>query len=236
VSFLHQVAVWFNDPANWQGSHGVAHRVTEHMALALGALLIACLVAIPGGVLLGRSRRKGSVAVNIANIGRAIPSFAIIALGVIWIGIGYKPALIALVLLAIPPIFTLSFTAIRQVDPATVEAARGMGMTEGRLLRKVQLPIALPLMLDGVRLSSAAVIATATLAALVGWGGLGRYIVDGFAVRDFVQVFAGVVLVALLVITSEVIFTMLLRFGVSPGLRRRSTRGRRGRRDPNPHS
>ena len=158
---------------------------------------------MPAGLLLGRSRRKGSVAINVANIGRAIPSFAILVLGVIWLGLGNRPALIALVLLAVPPIFMLTFTAVRQVDPATVEAARGMGMTEPRVLRTVQLPIALPLILNGIRLSSAAVIATATLAALVGGGGLGRYVVDGFAVRDFVEVFAGVVLVALLVITSR---------------------------------
>ena len=231
MNFLHEVFVWFNDPLNWQGTNGIAHRLLEHLALALAALVIACVIAVPAGLLLGRSRRKGSVAVNVANVGRAIPSFAILALGVIWIGIGYRPALIALVLLALPPIFVFTFTAVRQVDPATVEAARGMGMTEASVLRKVQLPIALPLMLDGIRLSAAAVIATTTLAALVGWGGLGRYIVDGFAVRDFVQVFAGVVLVALLVITSELIFTLLLRFCVSPGLRRpgatRSSRARR---------
>jgi osmoprotectant transport system permease protein len=231
VNFLHEVFVWFNDPLNWQGTHGVVHRVIEHVALSLGALAIACLIGVPAGLLLGRSRRKGSVAVNVANVGRAIPSFAIIALGVIWIGIGYRPALIALVLLALPPIFVFTFTAVRQVDPATVEAARGMGMTESSVLRKVQVPIALPLMLDGIRLSAAAVIATATLAALVGWGGLGRYIVDGFAVRDFVQVFAGVVLVATLVIISELVFTLLLRVVVSPGIRRG---GRAPRARPSP--
>lgn len=230
VNFLHEVFVWFNDPLNWQGSNGIPHRVLEHVALALSALTIACLIAVPAGLLLGRSRRKGSVAINVANVGRAIPSFAILALGVIWIGIGYRPALIALVLLAVPPIFVLTFTAVREVDPATVEAARGMGMTEAAVLRKVQVPNAMPLMLDGIRLSSAAIIATATLAALVGWGGLGRYIVDGFAVRDFVEVFAGVVLVAALVITSEIIFTLLLRFAVSPGIRRRKAPTRREQR------
>jgi len=220
MSFVNDVYVWFNDPLNWQGTSGIAHRVLEHVALSLAALLLACLIGVPAGLLLGWSRRKGSVAINVANVGRAIPSFAILALGVIWIGIGYRPALIALVLLALPPIFVFTFTGVRQVDPATVEAARGMGMTDATVLRKVQVPLALPLMLDGIRLSAAAVIATATLAALVGWGGLGRYIVDGFAVRDFVEVFAGVLLVAGLVIISELIFTLLLRVTVSPGIRR----------------
>jgi osmoprotectant transport system permease protein len=225
VSFLQDVLVWFNDPLNWRGSDGVPTRVLEHLVLTLSALAIACLIALPAGIALGRSRRKGSVAINIANIGRAIPSFAVIALGVIWLGIGFRPALIAMVLLAVPPIFTLTFTAVREVDPATIDAARGMGMTEGRLLRRVQLPIARPLMLNGIRLSTAAIIATATLAALVGWGGLGRYIVDGFSTRDFVEVFVGVVLVAGLVLLSEGLFALLLRFAVSPGLRTRRPDG-----------
>jgi osmoprotectant transport system permease protein len=225
VNFLRDVLVWFNDPLNWRGVDGVPNRVFEHLVLTLSALAIACLIALPAGIALGRSRRKGSIAINIANIGRAIPSFAVIALGVIWLGIGFRPALIAMVLLAVPPIFTLTFTAVREVDQATVDAARGMGMTEARLLRRVQLPIARPLMLNGIRLSTAAIIATATLAALVGWGGLGRYIVDGFSTRDFVEVFVGVVLVAGLVLLSEGIFALLLRFSVSPGLR---TRGRPG--------
>jgi osmoprotectant transport system permease protein len=225
MSFLKDVLVWFNDPLNWRGADGVPNRVFEHLVLTLTSLAIACLVALPAGIALGRSRRKGSVAINLANIGRAIPSFAVIALGVIWLGIGFRPALIAMVLLAVPPIFTLTFTAVREVDPATVDAARGMGMTEGRLLRRVQLPIARPLMLNGIRLSTAAVIATATLAALVGWGGLGRYIVDGFSTRDFVEVFVGVVLVAALVLLSEGLFALLLRVTVSPGLRTRARPG-----------
>ena len=229
MTFLQDLFVWFNDPLNWRGVNGVPNRVFEHLVLTLSALAISCLIALPAGVLLGRSRRKGSIAINVANIGRAIPSFAVIALGVIWLGIGFRPALIAMVLLAVPPIFTLTFTAVREVDAATVDAARGMGMTEGRLLRRVQLPIARPLMLSGIRLSTAAIIATATLAALVGWGGLGRYIVDGFSTRDFVEVSVGVILVAALVLLSEGIFALLLRFTVSPGISGRTRRRRPAR-------
>ncbi len=236
VSFLHKVFVWFNDPANWQGDNGILNRLQEHLILSVGALVIACAIAVPTGVLLGRSRRKGSVAVNLANVGRAIPSFAVIALGVIWLRIGATPTLIALVVLAIPPVFTFCFTAIRQVDGATVDAARGMGMPEARLLRHVQLPMARPLMLQGIRLSSSAILATATLAALVGWGGLGRYIVDGFSVRDYVEVTAGVILVAALVILNEIIFALVIRFTTSPGLRLQQSSGRtrrsRARRGP----
>jgi osmoprotectant transport system permease protein len=233
VSFLNDVFVWFNDPLNWHGPKGIPSRVLEHLVLSLAALLIASAIAVPGGALLGRSRYRGATLINLANIGRAIPSFAVIVVGVIWIGLGDTPVLIALVMLALPPIFVFSFTAVRQVDPATIESARGMGMTEPRLLRKVQLPVARPLIINGMRLSSAAVIATATLSALVGGGGLGRYVVDGFSVRDYRVVFAGTLLIVGLVVLSELFFAALARFTVSPGLRATSRRpGARRRAAP----
>jgi osmoprotectant transport system permease protein len=211
VSGLHHLLVWFNDPANWRGANGVPTRVGEHLWLWAWSMLISIAIGVPGGLLLGRSRRSGVVTLNVANIGRAIPSFAVIVVGVISFGLGNTPVVIALVLLAVPPIFTFTFTAVRQVDPATVESARGMGMTEGRILRSVQIPLSLPLILNGIRLSSAAVIATAPLAALVGSGGLGRYVIDGFAVRNFSEVGAGVVLVVALVILNELLFAGLVR-------------------------
>jgi len=221
VSFLHELLVWLNDPANWRGPGGLVPRTVEHLVLSLGSLLVAAAVAVPAGALLGRSRLRGTALVNVANIGRAVPSFAVLVLGVIWLGLGSTPTVITLVLLALPPVFVLTFTAVRQVDPAIVDSARGMGMTEGRVLRKVQLPVARPLILDGLRLASAAVIATATMSALIGGGGLGRLIIDGFSVRDFREVVA-----------SEAVFSTLARVAVSPGLRpgRRTGRRRRGGR------
>lgn len=224
MSSVDGVFVWLNDPLNWQGPDGVPNRVLEHVLLSFAAMAVACTVAIPSGALLGRSRRSGAVLVNVANIGRAIPSFAVLVLGVIWLGLGVRPTLVALVLLAVPPMFVLTFTAVRQVDRAVVDSARGMGMAEGRVLRSVQLPVALPLILDGVRLSSSAVIATATLSAYVGGGTLGRLVKDGFAVRDFAEVAAGTLLVVVLVLVNEVTFALLTRFAVSKGLRRRTTR------------
>jgi osmoprotectant transport system permease protein len=211
MNALHQLFVWFNDPANWQGTNGVPARVLEHLILWAWTMSIACLIAVPGGLLLGRSRRSGTATINMANIGRAIPSFAVIVIGVVWFGIGNVPVVLALVLLAIPPIFTFTFTGVREVDAATVESARGMGMTEARILRSVQVPLALPLILNGIRLSSTAVIATAPLAAIVAGGGLGRYIVDGFAIRDFAEVGAGVTLVVGLVLLNELGFSVLMR-------------------------
>jgi osmoprotectant transport system permease protein len=224
MSFLHEVLVWFNDPLNWRGPDGVPHRLAEHLALVLVALALATVVAVPAGAGVGHRRRGGALAANIANVGRAVPSIAVLVVGVIWLGGDYAPALLTLTLLALPPIFTLTFTAVRGVDPAVVDAARGMGVGGGFLLRRVELPVAWPLILAGLRLSTAAVVATATIAALPGGGGLGRYIVHGFAVRDYAEVFAGTTLVVLLVVAGEAVFTALGRWTVSPGLRARRRR------------
>jgi len=223
VNGLHHLLVWFNDPANWHGYNGVPQRVLEHVVLWAKAMTLATLLAVPVGLLLGRSRRSGVLTSNVANIGRAIPSFAILVLGVVWFGLSDVPVVVALVLLAIPPMFTFTFTAIRGVDRATVESARGMGMTETRVLRSVQIPLASPLILNGIRLSSAAVIATVPLAALIGGGGLGRYVVDGFSVRDFAEVGAGVVLVVALVLLNEALFAGVIAL-VTPGPRTRRRR------------
>jgi osmoprotectant transport system permease protein len=223
MSGLHHLLTWFNDPANWHGTNGVPNRVIEHLVLWAKAMVIAVAIAVPGGLLLGRSRRSGAITVNVANIGRSIPSFAVLVVGVIWFGLSDTPAVIALVLLAIPPIFTFTFTGVRQVDRGVVESARGMGMTEVRLLRSVQVPLASPLILNGIRLSSAAVLATAPLAALIAGGGLGRYVVDGFAVQDYAEVGAGVVLVVALVLLNEVLFAALIAW-TTPGPRSRARR------------
>ena len=222
MSGLQHLLDWFNNPATWRGTTGVPHRVVEHLSLWAWSMVIATAIGVVGGLLLGRSKRSGVVTINVANIGRAIPSFAVIVLGVIWLGLGNTPVIVALVLLAVPPIFTFTFTGVRQVDAATVDAARGMGMTEARILRTVQVPLALPLILNGIRLSSSAVLATAPLAAVVASGGLGRYVIDGFAVQDYAQVGAGVTLVVALVVINEAVFAGLTRATSGRTRRRRS--------------
>jgi len=186
---------------------------------------VAVAVAVPLGVLLGHSGRGGLLAVSVVNIGRAIPSFAVIALALpfsirMGLGIGFWPTFLALVLLALPPIFTNSFTAVRSVAAEVVEAARGMGMREREVLLGIELPLGAPLILTGVRVASVQVVATATLGALVGWGGLGRYIIDGFSVQDNVRVFAGAVLVAGLAILTDVLFSVAERVLFAAGRRR----------------
>ena len=223
MTIFGDVARWFADPAHWQGSHGVPVRVLEHVELSGLAVAIALLLAVPLALYLGHTGRGGFVAINVANIGRALPSLALIGLGLaiaipLGLGLGFWPTLFALVPLAIPPIMTNTFVAIREVDRDVVDAARGMGFKESQILRSVEIPLGLPLILDGMRTASVNVVATATLGAIVAGGALGRFIVDGLALQEYDQLVAGALLVALLAIVTEVAFGTLARASAPPGM------------------
>lgn len=214
IDFLGDVLAWLTDPANWEGERGIGNRLVEHVLISVETVAIAAAIALPAGIAIGHSHRWPGLTTGVVNIARAIPSFAVVALALpfairLGLGIGYWPTFLALVLLALPPIFTNAVTAIRVVEPRVVEAARGLGMRERELLWQVEIPLAVPLILAGVRVAAVQVVATATLGALVGWGGLGRFIVDGFAVEDNVRVFGGALLVALLAVLTELGFAAL---------------------------
>ncbi|MDQ4149753.1 MAG: ABC transporter permease [Actinomycetota bacterium] len=199
---------WFGDPAHWSGPNGIARRLVEHVEISGLTTLLAALLAIPVGMFLGHHRRGEFTLLALSNLGRAIPSFAILALALpvtirLGLGLGFWPTLIALFLLAIPPILTNTYVGIAGVDQDTVEAARGMGLTEGQILTRLELQLAAPAIMGGLRTAAVQVVATASLAALVAWGGLGRFIIDGFAVRDNAQIFAGAALVTGLAILTE---------------------------------
>jgi osmoprotectant transport system permease protein len=224
VTFLQSVADWLASPAHWVGSDGIPTRLGEHLLLAGLATLVAVLVAFPTGVIFGHTGRGGFLAVNVANLGRALPSMALLALALplafaLKLGLGFWPTFLALVPLGIPPVLTNSYVAVREVDRDVVEAARGMGFREDQVLRRVELPIAAPIILAGVRNAAVAIVATATLGALVAGGGLGRYIVDGLARQEYERLFVGALLVALLAIAVEVGFGVAERFLVSAGVR-----------------
>lgn len=225
MSIAADVVEWFTTAEHWQGDFGVPHRLAEHALMSLGALAAAVLIGLPLGIWLGHRGRGGALAINLSNIGRAIPSLAILALvqqaiGLSgWPGFGARPALVALVALAVPPLVTNAYVGMRGVDRDVVEAARGMGMTGGELLWRVELPIALPLVMAGVRTAAVQVVATATLAAVTAWGGLGRFIVDGFGQQDNAQIVAGALLVGLLALVTELGLGFLQRRVVSEGLR-----------------
>ncbi len=210
---------FLTDPANWSGAEGIGNRILQHLWYTGLALLIAILIALPVGLLIGHTRRGAFLAINIGNAARALPTLGLLMLIVLLMGrIGFIPVLIALVVLGIPPILTSTYAGISGVDGATIDAARGMGMTESEILRKVEIPIALPLIISGVRTATLHIVSTATIAAYVALGGLGRYVVDGLGLRDFPQMLTGAVLVALLVIILDLLFALLARVVVSDGL------------------
>lgn len=215
---IGQVVAWFADPANWTGANGIPNRLFEHVWLSALVTVVGAAIAIPIGLAIGHTGRGAFLTVSIANLGRAIPSYALLLIFFTFFGIGFATVFPALLALTIPPILTSTYVGVREVDRDTVEAGRAMGMSEVELLRRVELPIALPVIIAGVRIAAVQVVATATLAALVGGGTLGRFIVDGFALQQFDQLVGGAILVAILALLTERAFTFLERALVSPGL------------------
>ncbi|HEY6057604.1 MAG TPA: ABC transporter permease, partial [Candidatus Limnocylindrales bacterium] len=188
---LAAALTWFADPTHWSGAAGIPNRLYEHVSLSVAVVAIALLIGLPIGLAIGHTGRGALFAVSTANIGRAVPSYAVLLMLFPVFGFGFSTALPALVLLAIPPILTNSYAGLREVDRELIEAARGMGMSELQLLRRVEIPVAMPVILAGTRTAAVQVVATATLAALVAGGGLGRYVVDGFATFDQAQLVGG---------------------------------------------
>ncbi len=224
MRLLADTARWLTDPAHYRGSDAIQTRILEHVELSALAVAVACAIALPIGLYLGHTGRLAFVAVNVANVGRALPSLALLALALpisfaLGLGLGFWPTLIALVPLAIPPVLTNAYVAVRNVDRDVIGSARGMGLSEMGILRRVELPLALPLVLSGMRTGAVNVVATATLGALVAGGGLGRFIVDGLALQEYDRLFGGALLVAALAIFVEVAFSTFERATTSPGIR-----------------
>ncbi|HXL19479.1 MAG TPA: ABC transporter permease [Streptosporangiaceae bacterium] len=210
---------WFADPANWQGSDGVPTRLGEQVHVSVESIIIGAAIALPIGIVLGHYGRFGNLAINISNVGRAVPSFGIIVIAFLALGLGDGPIILALTALAIPPMVTNSYVGLREVDPDVREAARGMGYRELAQLLRVELPLAVPLIMAGVRTSAVQVVATATLAAVVAGGGLGRYIIDGLARSDYPRLVAGALLVAALALATELLLAGVQRLLVPRGIR-----------------
>jgi osmoprotectant transport system permease protein len=202
---------WLSDPDQWHGPDGIPTRLLQHLwysALALGA---ATAVALPLGLAIGHTRRGAFVAVNSANAARALPTLGLLMLVVLAAGVGLLPVLVALIALAVPPILVNTYEGVRGVDADVVDASRGVGMTGPQVLAKGELPLALPLILLGLRTAAIQIVSTATIAAYVSLGGLGRFIIDGLARRDYELVVGGAVLVALLAVATQAVFVLLER-------------------------
>jgi len=224
---LADTIAWLADPARWQGTDGIPTRLVEHVWISAAAVVVAIAIALPIGAFIGHTGRGAAIAVNAANIGRAIPSYAVLVIVLPVslrlnpdIGLDVIPTFTAMTLLAIPPILVNAYAGIREVDRDLIESARGMGMRERQILVGVELPIALPVVVGGIRTAAVQVVATATLGAVVAYGGLGRYIIDGIARNEHDRLFAGVVLVAGLALLVEGGLGLLQRALTSPGLRR----------------
>jgi osmoprotectant transport system permease protein len=221
MNFLGDLVTFFASAESWTGTDGILVRTFDHVRISVFAVAVAVALALPIAVWMGHHRRGEFLAISLANIGRAVPSFGIVALAFpialrLGLGISSWPTFVALVALAIPPIFTNGYTAVREVSPAAVEASIGMGMTHREVLTHTEIPLAMPVIWTAIRVSAVQVVATATLGAVVGWGGLGRYVIDGFAQGNDVWVFAGALLVAFLSILTDQLFAVTERW-VLPG-------------------
>lgn len=242
VNLVELVWAWLTDPENWAKNFlgpGIPTRVLEHLTYTGVAILIAAVIAIPLGSYVGHTGRGGVLVVGIANSFRALPELGLLILLVLVIGVvlAFQAVTIALVLLAVPPLLAGTYAGVRNVDPDVVDAARGMGMSERGILLRVELPIALPLILGGLRAATLQVIATASIAAFVSLGGLGRYVIDGRATGGpvgYAEMAGGAVLIAVLAIVVELVLAGVQRLAVSPGLRTTRTRRRLVRAQPRP--
>jgi osmoprotectant transport system permease protein len=220
VNVLEFARAFFADGAHWQGYDGIPTRVAEHVQYTLEALALAAVIGLPVGLVTGHYGRGGNALALIATAGRALPTFGLLVLMTLLLGFGKLPVMIPLVVLAVPPILVTTYEAVRSVDPSPVDAARGMGMREPDIMLRVELPEALPLILGGLRTAAVQIVSTATIAAYVSFGGLGRYIIDGLYQRDYEKVVGGATLVAALALLTLALFWAVARVAVSPGVRR----------------
>lgn len=221
-AFLSWLVQFFGDPANWTGPDGIPTRLLEHLQFSALALVLAALVAVPLGLAIGHTGRGEVLVVVTANLARALPTLGLLVMFVLLLGASsIWPVIIPLVLLAIPPILVNTYEGIKGVDPELRDAAYGMGLRGGQVLGRVLVPVALPLILLGCRLSAIQVVATTTVAAYTGLGGLGRYVIDGFATQDYASVVGGSVLIVLFALFVQFGFALAQRVTVSPGVSRR---------------
>jgi osmoprotectant transport system permease protein len=212
---------WLTTADNWWGSTGILQRIWEHLQYSLLAVGLAVIIALPAGLVIGHTGRAEPGAVAVSGAARAVPTLGLLVLLGRWYPVQVWPVIVVLAVLAIPPILANTTAGIGNIDPAARDAARGMGMTPMQVLTQVEVPLAAPLILAGVRSALLQVIATATIAAFAGLGGLGRFVIDGFAVSDDARVYGGSIVVAVLALVSEGLFA-LAHWSVRPTrLRRR---------------
>ncbi|MCT1802308.1 ABC transporter permease [Kocuria carniphila] len=219
MNLIDQALQFLIDPMNWTGAAGIPQRMLEHLGYTALTMAIALIIAVPLGLWVGHTGRGSGVVVGITGALRSLPTLGLLTLFTLLMGLGLMPPILALVLLAIPPILSGTYSGIASVNPALVDGARAMGMTERQTLTRVEIPVALPVILGGIRNAALQVLATVTIVAYINLGGLGRYLIDGLAVRDYSRMLASVVLVAVLALAADAILALIQRLVTSPGLR-----------------
>ncbi len=231
---MEEIFGFFLDPANWEGARGIPARLLEHVFISAVAIVAATIIALPIGLYIGHTGRGANLAINLANIGRAVPSYAVLvmvlplalALAPVLgysptLGLNFIPIFISMILLAIPPILVSAYAGLRSVDRDLIEAGRGMGLREGQILRSIEVPIASSILIGGFRTAILQVIATATIGAILSGGGLGRFIFDGLnqGLAGRSSIYAGAILVTALAVVVDFVLAMIQRRLVPRGLR-----------------
>lgn len=209
MSIVDETWRWFRAPEQWTGASGIPSRLLEHLGYTGLTVAVSALIAIPIGLWVGHTGRLRGVAVVLSGALRALPTLGVLTYVVLLSGLGLTPITVALTVLAIPPLLAGAYAGLEAVDRATIDAARGMGMSEWQVLTKVEIPLALPLIVGGLRSATLQVVATATVAAYVGLGGLGRFIIDGIALRDDPRMLGGSVVVVVLALVLDGLFVLL---------------------------
>lgn len=212
-------ARWLTDPAHWSGPNGILTRTAEHVGYSALTLVIAAVIALPIGLAIGHSGRGRDWVVPVTGAARALPTLGVLSLLSLKLGIGLAAPLIALVLLAIPPILAGAYAGLEAVDRDTVLAARATGFTDRQLLWQVEIPLALPLILAGIRSASQQVVATWTVAAFLPVGGLGRFLIDGLATRNYAEMLGGSIIVVVLALLVEGVLATVSRLAIPAGVR-----------------
>lgn len=219
MNIFDKTWAWFTAPGIWTSEGGILIRVAEHLGYSALILLLAAFIAAPLGLWVGHTGKGENLVVALTGALRSLPTLGLLTLFTLWLGLGLVAPIAALVVLAIAPLLAGVYSGIAAVDRVTVDAARAQGMTEAQILSRVEVPMALPLIFGGIRNATLQVIATVTVVAYINLGGLGRYLIDGLAVRDYPRMVAAVLLVALLALTVDLVLAFIQRRVTSPGLR-----------------
>lgn len=217
MNLFGEAFAWMTSAANWGGSGGIGVRLFEHTWYTLLGLLIASIIAIPAGLYVGHTGRGRALVVGIAGAARALPTLGVITLVGVLLGIGLVAPMVAFIVLAIPSVLAGAYSGVESVNRATVDAARGIGFTEGQILTRVEIPLAWPLILGGLRAATLQVIATATLASYVGSGGLGRFLFLGLKTQDYAMMLGASLVVVALAILFELLFGLAAKFARTAG-------------------